>query len=324
MTRDPLLSMTPSSASADKTVGTTQYFEDLAAGHLPAVSYVSGVGNSEKSPQSSAAGEAFVRSILNALMQSPEWYHTAVLLTYDDSGGWYDHLQPPLVAGKQLGIRVPAMLISPYARAGYVDHSQFQTASIPDFIDQVFGMPLLNTAAGSPSLVDALNPKQPALAPVIDRGSVATLVRPPVFGVYFLYLGALAATALLVALAFARMRRVAASSSSGAWSLAPRLLPVPPEPGVGCPAWRPPVTEIRPPNGGTGPTGGASPDPRRRSRSFRGPGTRIPRSPPATRWTGRSTCRWHRIWRHRPPRSGAPPDPDDRSSDVPGPRPETR
>ena len=157
-----------------------------------------------------------MRSILNALMQSPEWYHTAVLLTYDDSGGWYDHLPPPVIAGKRLGVRVPAMLISPYARAGYVDHSPFQTASIPDFIDQVFGMPLLNTAAaGSPSLVDALNPKQPALAPVIDRGSVATLVRPPVFGVYFLYLGALAATALLVVLAFARMRRMAASSSSG-------------------------------------------------------------------------------------------------------------
>ncbi len=183
--QDPLLAM-PSvtdSAQAHQTVNTSQYFEDVASGHLPAVSYISGVANSEQSPQSPALGEAFVSSILNALMQSPAWYHSAVLLTYDDSGGWYDNMPPPVVAGKRLGVRVPAMLISPYARAGYVDHSQFQTASIPDFIDRVFGLPALNAdAAAGPNLLDALSLKQPAIAPIIDRGSVATLVRPPCSG----------------------------------------------------------------------------------------------------------------------------------------------
>ncbi len=105
--RVPLLSMpavTGNPGDSNQIVGTGQYFSDLAAGTLPAVSYVSGSsGNSERSPQSPAQGEAFVESLVNALMQSSAWQHTALLLTYDDSGGWYDHAVPPTVGGPDLG-----------------------------------------------------------------------------------------------------------------------------------------------------------------------------------------------------------------------------
>lgn len=224
VTRTPLLAM-PSvtqSAQIHQVVDISQYFHDIDANQLPAVSYISSSrADSEQSPQSSSQGEAFVSSVLDALMQSPTWYHTAVLLTYDDSGGWYDHQAPPVVAGTRLGIRVPAMLISPYARAGYVDHTQFQTASIPDFIDQVFGMAPLNADAAGSSLLGALDLHQLPISPAIDRGAAATLVRPKVLGVYVLYLGALLAAALLIVLAFARMRRLAAAATDSGAAASP-------------------------------------------------------------------------------------------------------
>ena len=97
--RTPLLAMpsvTAAPARAARIVSTSQYYVDLTKGQLPAVSYVTGSVNSERSPQNPAQGEAFVRSLINSLMQSSAWSHTALLLTYDDSGGWYDHAVPPI------------------------------------------------------------------------------------------------------------------------------------------------------------------------------------------------------------------------------------
>jgi phospholipase C len=209
----PLLEMpavTSNPARAARIVNTSQYFVDLANGKLPAVSYVSGTIDSERSPQNPAQGMAFVQSIINALMQSPEWAHTALLLTYDDSGGWYDHVPPPVVGSHSLGIRVPAILVSPYARPGYVDRNLLDTASIPGFIDQVFGLGVLTpqvTVAGSIS--SAVDPHQHPISPAIGpaQGAAAVIPRPAVATIYLLYLGALAAAAVLVAIAFRQYRR---------------------------------------------------------------------------------------------------------------------
>ncbi len=102
-------------ADADKVVNSSQYFVDLAKNQLPPVSYVSSTTDSERAPQSPAQGEAFVESLVNALIQSREWNHTLLLLTYDSAGGWYDNALPPTVSGTQLGLRVPAIVVSPYA-----------------------------------------------------------------------------------------------------------------------------------------------------------------------------------------------------------------
>jgi phospholipase C len=212
--RTPLLGMptirnTPSNLA--RVTSTSQYFVDLDKGQLPAVSYITGVADSERSPQDPAQGEAFVRSLINGLMQSNEWNSTALLLTYDDSGGWYDHVAPPTVDGVTLGPRVPAILVSPYARAGYVDSSQLDTASIPGLIDSVFKLnPLTTQVADGGSILTGLDLHQQPIAPDIGpaNGTEATLVRPAVGTIYVLYLGVLLAAILLLLLATFRQRRV--------------------------------------------------------------------------------------------------------------------
>jgi phospholipase C len=219
--RTPLLGMpavTGSPTQAARIVDSSRIFDDLAAGALPSVSYVTGSIDSELSPQSPSGGEEFVRSIINAVMQSSAWDHTAILLTYDDSGGWYDHSAPPVVAGTRLGVRVPTLLISPYARAGYVDGKQLDTASIPAYIEHVFQLPQLTAnEASAGSIASALNVDQTPIAPVIgpENGSAPAIVRPSVGIVYLLYLGAFLGACLLVALAFARQRRSYVLNRSG-------------------------------------------------------------------------------------------------------------
>ncbi len=212
ISRTPLLgmpTMVHNPTNAARITNTSQYFVDLEKGQLPAVSYITGASDSERSPQDPARGEAFTRSVINALMQSPEWSHTALLLTYDDSGGWYDHQAPP--ANTTLGPRVPALLISPYAKAGYVDHALTDTASIPAFIDKVFKMSPITPEVGTAGdiLATAIDTSQQPITPAIgpSQGTLAAIARPKVATIYFLYLGALLAALLLLLLAFMRQRR---------------------------------------------------------------------------------------------------------------------
>jgi phospholipase C len=202
--------ITGSTSQASHIVGVSQYFTDLTHGTLPNVSYISATVDSEQAPQNPATGEAFVQSLINALMQSHEWSHTALLLTYDDSGGWYDNVKPPVVNGQQIGLRVPAILVSPYARAGYVDKSFADTATIPALIDQVFRLPDLAPASSPANAIKSgLNFGQHPISPFIgpSPGSPAALVRPAVGTIYVLYIGALLAAGILIVLAFRQYRR---------------------------------------------------------------------------------------------------------------------
>jgi phospholipase C len=209
--RAPVLDMPAFTSTPDDTarvVNSDQYFTDLTTGKLPAVSYVSGTVDSERSPQDPALGEAYVQSIINALMQSPEWSHTALLLTYDDSGGWYDHAVPPTIGNTTLGVRVPAILVSPYARPGFVDSSQTETASIPALIDQVFHLPTLTPQSpGVGSLMSGINLHQQPISPAIEPSQATALVRPDVSLIYVLYLGAFIVALAIIGLAFWMRRR---------------------------------------------------------------------------------------------------------------------
>jgi phospholipase C len=222
--RVPLLSMpsvTGSPSQAARIVDTSQYFVDLAKGQLPAVSYVAGSVDSERSPQNPALGEAFVQSLINALMQSSAWRHTALLVTYDDAGGWYDHAAPPTVGGTSLGLRVPAILVSPYARPGYVDSAQFNTASIPALIEHVFKLPALTAQESTAgNLLSAVDVHQVPISPVIasSRSTALVLSRPNVAMIYVLYLTALAIAGFLIAYAVVRYRREADLPSSASHS----------------------------------------------------------------------------------------------------------
>jgi phospholipase C len=99
------------------------YFSAARAGQLPAVSWITPSGpNSEHPPASVHRGQAYVTSIVNAAMKSPDWDSTAIFLSWDDWGGFYDHVVLPQVDQNGYGLPVPAIVISPYARHGYIDH----------------------------------------------------------------------------------------------------------------------------------------------------------------------------------------------------------
>jgi phospholipase C len=109
--------------------------EDLERGTLPAVSYVVPLGARERPPGSLKVGQTTVGALLNGLMRSRYWSSSAFLLTYDSSGGWYDHVRPPRVDRLGYGFRVPALLVSAYAKRGHVDHTTLDFTSILEFIE---------------------------------------------------------------------------------------------------------------------------------------------------------------------------------------------
>src|SRR5205085_1787542 len=104
-------------------VDASRFLPDVRGGRLPAVSWViPSSADSEHPPSSTTDGQAHVTKVIDAIMKSPAWSSTAIFLTWDDWGGFYDHVPPPGVDSAGYGIRVPGLVISPYARRGYVDH----------------------------------------------------------------------------------------------------------------------------------------------------------------------------------------------------------
>jgi phospholipase C len=109
------------------------------AGRLPAVSWVTpSQPNSEHPPASVHEGQAWVTNLINAVMSGPDWASTAIFLSWDDWGGFYDHVAPPSVDGDGYGLRVPTIVISPYARRGFVDHQVLSHDAFLKFIEDDF------------------------------------------------------------------------------------------------------------------------------------------------------------------------------------------
>ncbi len=93
---------------------------------------------SEHPPGRISAGQSYVTDLINTIMSGPEWKSTAIFLAWDDWGGFYDHVTPPKVDGNGYGFRVPALVISPYARKGYVDHQILSFDAYVRFIEDDF------------------------------------------------------------------------------------------------------------------------------------------------------------------------------------------
>ena len=148
---------------------TSQFIRDVQAGTLPQVSWL--VMNEEVSdhpPHSACVGENWTVHQLNALMRSPLWSSTAVFLTWDDFGGFYDHVAPPHPDFISYGPRVPTIVISPYARPQLIDHRQYDFASILRYIEDRFGLPRLSTYdRQAQSIAPDLNLTQSPRAPLI-------------------------------------------------------------------------------------------------------------------------------------------------------------
>ena len=115
------------------------FFAAARAGNLPAVSWVlPNAYDSEHPPALVSVGQSYVTNIVNAVMRSPDWSSTAIFLTWDDWGGFYDQVVPPTIDALGYGIRVPGLVISPYAKTGYVDHQTLSFDAYLKFIEDDF------------------------------------------------------------------------------------------------------------------------------------------------------------------------------------------
>jgi phospholipase C len=115
------------------------YFAAAKAGTLPSVSWITPSGpDSEHPPASVHQGQAYVTALINAAMKSPDWNSTAIFLSWDDWGGFYDNVVPPQADQNGYGLRVPGIVISPYARKGYVDHQVLSSDAYLKFIEDDF------------------------------------------------------------------------------------------------------------------------------------------------------------------------------------------
>jgi phospholipase C len=133
----------------------TTILQDAKNGTLANVSWVVPDNqDSDHSGNGSGRGPSWVASVVNALGEGPEWKSTAIVVLWDDWGGWYDHVVPPHRDYRGLGIRVPCLIISPYARQGYVSHTVYQFGSVLRFIEEVFDLPRLGPNRLGPSQAD--------------------------------------------------------------------------------------------------------------------------------------------------------------------------
>jgi phospholipase C len=183
-------------------------FRDLRSeATTPGVSYIYPSGDSERAPDPISLGEQRVMSIVSAIQRSPAWASSAILLTWSDWGGYYDHVAPPQVDAHGLGFRVPAIVISPYARPGFVDHTTADFSSILKFIETVYGLaPLTSRDAHASSLTEAFDfSRQASAAPIVDAQSGTVSRGLPVLAVVLVYSASVVLALFLAGLAaFAR------------------------------------------------------------------------------------------------------------------------
>jgi phospholipase C len=157
----------------------SRFFDAAEAGHLPSISWVVPNGrSSEHPPGSIAEGQAWVTSLVNAVMQGPDWESTAIFVTWDDWGGFYDHVVPPVLDDAGYGLRVPGLVISPYAKRGFVDHQVLSFDAYLKFIEDLFlgGARLDPATDGRPDSRPSVRENDPVLG---DLGAAFDFTQPP-------------------------------------------------------------------------------------------------------------------------------------------------
>lgn len=152
-------------------VGMNQFYQDAKSGHLPQVCWiVPDPADSEHPPNDSARGMWHVTALVNAIMQSSAWNNTVIIITWDDYGGFYDHVAPPAVDQYGYGPRVPALVISPYARPGLCCHTTFDFTSPLKLIEEHFNLePLTSRDGEANDMLDCFDFQQKPVAPDVIR-----------------------------------------------------------------------------------------------------------------------------------------------------------
>lgn len=152
-------------------------------GTLPAVSWITPSSEvSEHPPSRISAGQSYVTGIINAVMQSPDWNSTAIFLSWDDWGGFYDNVVPPAVDENGYGIRVPGIVISPYAKKGYIDHEILSHDAYVKFIEDDFlnGQRLNPLTDGRPDPRPDVRENAPILGNLVNDFDFNQTPLPPV------------------------------------------------------------------------------------------------------------------------------------------------
>ncbi len=168
----------------------TNFYAAARSGTLPAVSWIDPNSTVSEHPTALvSAGQTYVTGLVNAIMQSPDWSSTAIFLSWDDWGGFYDHVLPPGIDQNGYGLRVPGIVISPYAKAAYIDRQTLSHDAYNKFIEDDFlGGQQLNPATdgrpdprpdvreANPNLGDLINdfdfnqsPRAPVILPVCPQ-----------------------------------------------------------------------------------------------------------------------------------------------------------
>ncbi len=147
------------------------YFRAARAGRLPSVCWLIPSGrNSEHPPASIHRGQAYVTAVINAAMRSADWNSTAIFLSWDDWGGFYDNVVPPKVDRNGYGLRVPGLVISPYAKQGFIDRQTLSSDAYLKFIEDDFlGSARLDPRTdGRPDPRPTVRENAPALGNLIE------------------------------------------------------------------------------------------------------------------------------------------------------------
>ena len=117
----------------------TNFYDAARRGALPAVTWIAPTDKvSEHAPAKISTGQQYVAGLINAIMSGPDWNSTAIFLNWDDWGGFYDHVQPPTADSNGYGFRVPSLIISPFAKQGYIDHQTLSQDAYIKFIEDDF------------------------------------------------------------------------------------------------------------------------------------------------------------------------------------------
>ena len=160
----------------------TSFFTAARNGTLPAVSWIDPNGTvSEHPPALVSAGQTYVTGLINAIMHSPDWNSTAIFLSWDDWGGFYDHVVPPVVDSEGYGLRVPGIVISPYAKQGVIDHQTLSHDAYNKFIEDDFlgGARLDPSTDGRPDPRPGVRENNPILGNLAYDFNFNQTPRPP-------------------------------------------------------------------------------------------------------------------------------------------------
>jgi len=158
------------------------FYKQAKDGTLPKVSWVAPDFRDSEHPRALiSTGQAYVTRLINAVMRGPDWKSCAIFLNWDDWGGFYDNVKPPRVDGQGYGFRVPAMVISPYAKHGYIDHQFLSSDAYLKFIEDDFmnGARLSPATDGRPDPRPVVRENEPILGNLYNDFNFTQAPRPP-------------------------------------------------------------------------------------------------------------------------------------------------